>query len=473
MKRILLAGAAAAAMLHTSTASAQWIVEDIATELAAAETAVQAGISATQGVKQVANQAIQISQLAATVNAVVHGDVYAVAGLVPELASAGLIDPLAIDSAGLSDLISGIGQATDAGRQFLGQVQAFKSNLGDYRGQALDLEARALANRLGTSKTLLDASRRRMTLLPGIVNRPTADLKDAADKSARLSGELAIQSAQSNQLGALDLMSRTHQEANAAREAQMWRCSAERLLQDAWTAAGGSASGAAPSCNLDALAPSSGGADTGRLMSDAGGAGQVVRAASAPDGEDGGTLARLTSQSWGAQAAENAMALGVNPSALAATCVLESNCSANVGGTGTISGAFQMTDGTYAQTVAEARASNPALARQITGKNDPASQSIAASQYLVDGANALQAAGVSNPTVLDSRSYYQFGPRYGVDVATAADSQLMSDVLAGTSVATLRANGITPSTTVAQWRATVTNKIGAAASQPVLLGASA
>ena len=74
-----------------------------------------------------------------------------------------------------------------------------------------------------------------------------------------------------------------------------------------------------------------------------------------------------------------ATALGVNPTALAATCALESNCSANVGGTGTISGAFQMSNGTYAQTVSEVQASNPDLASTITTKNDPASQSIAES----------------------------------------------------------------------------------------------
>jgi hypothetical protein len=174
--------------------------------------------------------------------------------------------------------------------------------------------------------------------------------------------------------------------------------------------------------------------------------------------------------SWGQAAADNATALGVNPAALAATCVLESNCQANPGGTGTISGAFQMSNGTYAQTVSEVSASNPDLAGRITTKNDPASQSITASQYLLDGAQSLRASGISTPTVLDVRSYYQFGPGYGTQVASASGNQLMSDVLSGMSSATLRANGIGDMTTVSQWRASVTNKIGATASQPVLLG---
>jgi len=453
-------------------------VSDPLAEANTLETAVQGTITAVQGVKTVANQAIQITQLANTLNAVVHGDVYAVTGLIPELASAGLIDPLDLDSTGLSDLMSGIGELNAAGQQFMAQVQTFKSQMPDYRSQTLDMEARAIANRLGTSKTLMDASRRRMTLLPGIVNRPTADLKDATDKTARLTGEMALQSAQANQMGSLNMMSVAYKEATAAREAQMWRCSAERLVMNAFAAAGGNAAGSAPSCTLPAL-PGATGADTGALTSDGAGTGGlatdggVVTASAgggAPTGSDGGTLAKLTSQSWGGPAASNAVALGVNPSALAATCVLESNCTANPGGTGTISGAFQMSNGTYAQTVGEVQASNPALASQITTKNDPASQSIAASQYLVDSANALQNAGVANPTVLDSRSYYQFGPRYGVNVAVASSGQLMSNVLAGTSPATLSANGITPTTTVGQWRASVTNKIGPAANQPVLLG---
>jgi hypothetical protein len=132
-----------------------------------------------------------------------------------------------------------------------------------------------------------------------------------------------------------------------------------------------------------------------------------------------------------------------------------------------------MSNGTYLQTVSEATDSNPSLAAQITSKNDPASQSIAASQYLLDGAQSLRTDGVANPTVLDVRGYYQFGPANAANVAGASGNQLMSDVLTGLSSSTLAANNITGSTTVDQWRASVTSKIGTAASQPVLLGSAA
>jgi hypothetical protein len=117
--------------------------------------------------------------------------------------------------------------------------------------------------------------------------------------------------------------------------------------------------------------------------------------------------------------------------------------------------------------------SDPSLAAQITSKNDPASQSIAASRYLLDGAQNLQSNGVANPSVLDVRGYYQFGPANGAALAAAPGNQLMAGTLTGLSSSTLVANNITSSTTVDQWRASVTSKIGAAASQPVLLGSAA
>jgi hypothetical protein len=48
----------------------------------------------------------------------------------------------------------------------------------------------------------------------------------------------------------------------------------------------------------------------------------------------------------------------------------------------------------------------------------------------------------------------------------------MTQTLTGLSSSTLAANNITGSTTVGQWKASVTNKIGVAASQPVLLGSA-
>ena len=87
-----------------------------------------------------------------------------------------------------------------------------------------------------------------------------------------------------------------------------------------------------------------------------------------PGGTGGGAVGNSTAlgtmlgTSWGAAVVANAQALGVNPSALAATCVLESGCQ-NVGGSGTISGVFQMSDSTYTAALQAALQQNPNLAQ--------------------------------------------------------------------------------------------------------------
>ena len=189
------------------------------------------------------------------------------------------------------------------------------------------------------------------------------------------------------------------------------------------------------------------------------------------DGTSSAALDTMLSQSWGAAAEANAQTLGVSATALAATCVLESNCQ-NVGGTGTINGAFQMSDGTYTSTMAAALRQNPNLAANVVsglaGKADPATQSIAASEYLLQNAQTLQQAGIASPTVLEVRGGYNYGPQNGVAIAQAPDSALMSSVVSGLSANTLALNGVTPTTTVGQWRQSVVAKIGTAATQPVL-----
>lgn len=177
---------------------------------------------------------------------------------------------------------------------------------------------------------------------------------------------------------------------------------------------------------------------------------------------------------WGAAAAANAEAMGVNASALAATCLLESNCNASAAsGSSSASGAFQMIDSTYlADIQAAAAAANPSanIDTSLAGKLDGANEAYAAAQELKTAALSLQQDGVANPTVLDVRGYYNFGGKYGSAIAQAEDSALMSDVLSGTSASTLSGNGITATTTVGEWRAAVTSKIGSAANQPVILG---
>jgi type II secretory pathway pseudopilin PulG len=199
------------------------------------------------------------------------------------------------------------------------------------------------------------------------------------------------------------------------------------------------------------------------------GTGTGIGTASNVGGSD--PLNTMLATSWGGAAVSNAEALGVNPSALAATCVLESGCQ-NVGGSGSITGAFQMTSATYTAMINQALADDPGLASSIVpglaGQSDPATQSIAASEYLSQAAQALQSAGVSNPTVLQARGYYNFGPS-GAALALADDSELMSQAMPNVSQTTFSNNGVTPGETVGQWKSAVSAKIGTAANQSVIM----
>jgi hypothetical protein len=183
-------------------------------------------------------------------------------------------------------------------------------------------------------------------------------------------------------------------------------------------------------------------------------------------------LSTMLAQSWGSTAVADAEALGLNPSALAATCVIESGCGANVGDGSGAQGVFQMYPAAFQDGLQTALGADPSLASEIvqgsTGMADPTTEAIAASGYLMEASQALENAGISNPTVLDARAYYNFGPTNGVDLATADPTELVSAAMPNVSQATLSKNGISADETVAQYQASVTSKIGNTANQKVL-----
>lgn len=189
-------------------------------------------------------------------------------------------------------------------------------------------------------------------------------------------------------------------------------------------------------------------------------------------GGGGEAMQTMLSRSWGAAAQANVEQMGVNAAAVAATCMLESGCNTNAATHGGISGTFQMLNTTYAADIRKAAAENPSLAGVINvsaaGAADPANQAIAAAQDLKTAALRLRASGIENPTVLDTRGAYNFGAGYGVKLAQASDNQTMSSILSSYSAAELRNNGVTPTTTVGQWRQTVTARSGGGANELVL-----
>jgi hypothetical protein len=183
-------------------------------------------------------------------------------------------------------------------------------------------------------------------------------------------------------------------------------------------------------------------------------------------------LTTMESTSWGLSAVSNAAALGVNPSALAATCVVESTTCNSSSQTGSYVGAFQMGQAAYQDGLNTALAANPALASQIVqgsaGINDPTTQAIAAAGYLMQAAQSLQNAGIADPTVVQARGYFNFGPSNGVALAQADPAETMAQAMPNVSPATLTANGVTSGMTVSQWQAAVAAKMGTAANQSVL-----
>jgi len=209
-------------------------------------------------------------------------------------------------------------------------------------------------------------------------------------------------------------------------------------------------------------------------VDDSGGSGSGGSSSgSVSTGGSGDAYNTMMAQDWGSQAADAASAMGVSATALAATCAMESNCQ-NVGASSSVSnasGAFQMINSTYTADINGALAYDPAIAGSIVsglaGKMDPGTEAYAAAYEMRTDAQLLQTNGVSDPTVLQVRAIYQFGAGDGVGVATASDSDNLSELLSLTPVQ-LAANGLSTSTTVGQWRQTIINKLGSTASQSVL-----
>jgi hypothetical protein len=223
-----------------------------------------------------------------------------------------------------------------------------------------------------------------------------------------------------------------------------------------------------PTSGGSLLGGSTGSVDTGN-----GGGDGSTSAGSGSSSGSGDAYNTMMGQSWGSAAANAAGAMGVSATALAATCVMESNCQ-NVGasGGGSASGAFQMINSTYTADINGALAYDPAISGSIVsglaGQMDPTTEAYAASYELRTDALALENQGIADPTVLQTRAMYQFGAGAGPGVASAPDSANLAQ-LTGLSAASLAANGLTTSSTVGQWRETITNKLGSAtANQSVL-----
>src|SRR5271170_1259440 len=155
--------------------------------------------------------------------------------------------------------------------------------------------------------------------------------------------------------------------------------------------------------------PSVGGSSSS--VDDSGGSGSGGSSGgSVSSGGSGDAYNTMMAQDWGSQAADAAAAMGVSATALAATCLMESNCQ-NVGAASgsSATGAFQMINSTYTADISGAVAYDPAIAGSIVsglaGQMDPTTEAYAASYELRTDAMMLQTQeNMSNPTVLAVRA---------------------------------------------------------------------
>lgn len=410
-------------------------------------------------VEQLSNQLAvmqqQYNQLVQTYQAVAHLPDTALQTLAAQLNTQQFRAPVTTDANAVVSSIAGLTNVGAAAQRFLQQNGIYAAPGRDFLAMQLALRGNSVASVQGMVNELYASATQHAQALQALEGQLNGapDSKAVGDIAARIQIEQAHLQAHQIQAQTLIAFQAAQQRNEDTQRDQLRRCQYDEVL-----AAGRSQTPlTSSSCGQGAAAPAA-----SPVASVPGAGSNIVPASYGGSGTDA-----MSTQPWGQQAAQYATQMGVNPTVLAGVCQIESNCQ-NVAGSGSISGPFQMSDGTYNASIQQAIAQNPSLAGSVGGKTDPATESIAAAQYLRNGAASLQASGIANPTGLDVRAYYNFGPSAGVNVANAPDSSTMAALLpSGTNLA---ANGITPGMTVGQWRQMVTTRMGtAAANAPVLL----
>lgn len=459
MRKVLLASPAILAFAMPGIAFAQIPVTDGAS---LAQRAAQQLQTMGEWASQARSMAAQISELQSQL-AQAQMAYRAVTG-VRDLGSAmyamnvaGIQNPLPISPLAVQSLVSGVGGVSgiSSGLSGLQMVAATANRIyvptsDAFRAREMVANADGLAGVQALAQRSYQASAERLNLLSAMRARLdiASDPKEVADLTAGIGIVQADIASHQQQLQAVGVMASAQQQVRVQRDDEQERRCLDRLIAFYSQAA------VRGDCPAPSAQPPASATAMAVAYNNGGAAGAYA---------GGVPMETMLAQSWGQQAADNATRLGVNPTALAATCLIESGCQ-NVRGTGTVSGAFQMTDGTY--TAAMRQAGGTA---GLDGKMDPAVQSIAASQELKSAATILQNRGVANPTILDTRAIYNFGAGAGPELALADPSTSMIAALPTYSAETLARNGVTPGMTVGQWRASVAAKLGGTASQPVLL----
>jgi hypothetical protein len=236
-------------VLWSSTANAQLVVSDPATEANTLQSVLKEAIAAEKRIEIINNQIAQLIQIRNTVAAVSHGNLAAVSTLVPELGALGMTMPLGQDTSGLIRAMSGtagdLGATASLTRSLLATNQFYAPTGTDFRAMMINQAALAAAATNASAQIALNSNTQRLTYLNTLRNGlgATADVKAAADATARLAGEHATAQSQTNQLLALLLLRKATAATTETQEQQVWRCSIDALVARARAAATAAASG--------------------------------------------------------------------------------------------------------------------------------------------------------------------------------------------------------------------------------------
>ncbi len=217
------------------------------------------------------------------------------------------------------------------------------------------------------------------------------------------------------------------------------------------------------------VTPAGGGSFMGDGDSPTGTDGSTDTSASSTDWtgySGGGTTAAMDAMMatpYGALASQSATQLGLNPEAMAGLGQLESGFR-NVGtanGTSSATGPWQITTGTWADTVAKYNL--PYTASDIT---NPAAQAQVASYIAKDYSSAVSKQTGQPATVLQTYGAWVFGPSPGGNMATADPAKPLSSFVSDKALSNNNMTGWT----VGQFYSTFGNKLGSGANQTVQAG---
>lgn len=476
MRRFLLASACAtaAACAAPGARAADAVVCVNCTE--EPSTWVQFAATMAEWATQLEGMASQYEQLMRTFRAANHLTDFA--DLASEFLGPEIMNPIA-DALSMVDSVNGMVETTEEAASY---AEAFRHHS---PSQTLDFAAQEMVRRARGTATLAAQVRRNLRAaeshlsavraLQAKANSVRTEQEMRALQARIASEQAALQNLQ-GQASTLQSLAAQQQQVNENRVLEKQRQDSECMMASRASAASalGVASFGGGSGSVGCSSSGSGGGSSlvarnadGLVTLASYNAGATLGGGSrATDGSLTGFSGVLADSPHAQQVSDNAIALGVNPASVEAATTAESGGRNVCSGTGAC-GPMQVIKGTYAQTQREIAATNPEIAAQMTGRDDPVSNYAAGTQYLKDAATTLQAAGVSRPNGVDARGYYMLGPKYGATLATAPDNALMGSLVTDSNA--LAVNAIPQTQTVGQWRADTARKLGENAYAPILL----